>query len=88
MITSLRRNWGTKSEHEHGKACDLDLSQDLVDYLVSESGKKWLQEHGLTMYIEGKPGCKEVETYATREECKPYIFYNPSATGSHIHIEM
>lgn len=40
LITSLRRNWGTKSDHECGRAVDFDLSEELVDFLVSEDGKR------------------------------------------------
>lgn len=40
LITSLRRNWGTGSDHEKGRAVDFDLSGELVDFLVSEDGKK------------------------------------------------
>ncbi len=67
---------------------DFDLSDDLVDFLVSEGGQKWLKDHGLKMYIEGRKGCSEVNKYALRDDCKPFIFFNPRATGPHIHVEI
>lgn len=47
-----------------------------------------MSEHNLKMYIEGRPGCKEVKQYLSRPECAEYVFFNPRATGSHIHIEL
>lgn len=84
-INSLRRHWGTKSDHERGKAVDFDLCPSIVEYLTSEQGQKWLKEHSLMFYIEGRPGSREVKTY--EEKYAQYVFYNPKATGPHIHIE-
>ena len=85
-ITSLRRHWGTKSQHERGRAVDFDLCPILAEYLCSEAGKAWLSLNKMTFMIEGRPGCREVKTYI--EKYKEYIFFNPNATGPHIHIEL
>ena len=86
-ITSLRRGYNPSSQHYYGKAADLNWDPEIIDYLVSEEGQKWLNAFQLTFYIEGKPGSKKVRSY-DHGIYKPYIFYNPSATGDHIHLQL
>ena len=86
-VNSVKRNWSTKSMHYHGKAIDLELSYELVTYLVSEDGKTWLKNHDLIFYIEGRPGSKRVASYYAYEEARKYIFFNENATGDHVHIQ-
>lgn len=85
-VNSLRRNWNHSSEHYHGRAIDLELSHDLITYLTSTEGKRWLDTHQLMFYIEGRPGSKRVKAYE-KEETAQYVFFNPRATGDHIHIQ-
>jgi hypothetical protein len=85
-VNSLRRYWNQDSEHYHGRAIDLELSPELVTYLTSEDGQRWLDTHRLTFYIEGKPGSQRVKSYQ-REETAQYVFFNSKATGDHIHIQ-
>jgi hypothetical protein len=57
--------------------------------LVSEEGKTWLKEHNITLYIEGRPGSRRVKQYASkRPEAGEYVFYNPEASGDHVHLNI
>lgn len=84
-INSLRR-YGSGSKHCHGKAADLELTHVLVEYLLTDEGQQWLNEHKLEFYIEGKPGSRRVKKYKTDPRTDDYVFFNPKATGDHIHI--
>lgn len=84
-INSLKRH-GTRSAHCKGLAVDLEFSPQLIDYLVSEEGQVWLKNHSLMFYIEGKPGSRKVRSYQ-RDVYAEYVFFNPEATGDHIHIQ-
>lgn len=83
-VNSLRR-YGTKSEHCKGRAVDLELTQELVFYLTSDAGKQWLETHNLSFMIEGKPGSRRVKKYVGGYS--QFVFFNPKATGDHVHIE-
>lgn len=85
--TSGLRFWNRKSKHAAGRALDVDLSYSVADYLVTEAGKAWLDKYGLKFCIEDKGWTKEMNAYKA-EKFQPYIFINPNATGSHIHIEL
>lgn len=87
-ITSLRRHWGTKSQHEKGKAVDMEFSRELIDYLVSPEGQNWLVSHNLKFYIETRPGRHTIKPYKANPKYAPYVFENPRATGDHVHIEI
>jgi hypothetical protein len=90
-ITSMRRHWGNKSAHEHGKAIDLSFDRNVIEWLVTEEGKNWLKEHSLLFYIEGRPGSKALKPYLANEVYRPFVFENPNAsgrTGDHIHIQL
>lgn len=88
LINSLRRNWNSHSPHTYGKAVDFQWSPEMIEYLVSEEGLKWLDKFQVTFYIEGKPGSSKVAAYKGKEPYKKYIFENPSATGDHIHLNI
>lgn len=88
MITSLRRNWGTKSAHEHGKAVDFKFDHKLIEWLVSEEGTAWRETYSITFYIEGKPGSRKVRGYKNDPLYSKYVFENPSATGDHVHMNI
>lgn len=85
-VNSLRRSCNRSSAHYHGKAADFELSQELVDWLLSDEGEKWRTSHNLLFYIEGKPGSKRVRKYLNDPRSAKYVFFNPRATGDHIHI--
>lgn len=85
--TSGLRFWNRKSKHAAGKALDVDLSYSVANYLVTEEGQAWLNKYGLKFCIEDKSWTKEMQSYRA-EKFQPYIFINPNATGSHIHIEL
>lgn len=87
-INSLRRNWNTNSDHERGRAVDLEFCPRLIEYLVSEDGQQWLASNSLSFYIEGKPGSSRVANYLADNRTRPYVFFNPLATGNHVHIEI
>lgn len=84
-VNSLKRGYNSSSKHYTGKAIDLEFSHEVIEFLVSEAGQKWLVDNGLTFYIEGKPGSKRVSKYL-RAPYSRFVFFNPSATGDHIHI--
>lgn len=85
--TSGLRFWNRKSKHAAGRALDVDLSYSVANYLVTEEGQAWLNKYGLKFCIEDKGWTKEMQSYRA-EKFQPYIFINPNATGSHIHIEL
>lgn len=88
MITSLKRNWKSNptSQHNHGKAVDLEWSPELIDFLVTEEGQAWLNNFNLMFYIEDRPGSKELSKYKMNEVYSPYVYENENATGAHVHI--
>ena len=89
-ITSMRRHWGNKSAHEHGKAIDLSFDRSVIEWLVTEEGRSWLDQHSLMFYIEGRPGSKTLVPYKKDPKFKPFVLENPHAvgkTGDHIHIQ-
>lgn len=86
QITSLRRHWNSSSQHTYGKAVDMEWSGELIDYLVSEEGKLWLDQYNLMFYIEGKPGSFELRKYKVDSRYSQYVFENKRATGNHVHI--
>jgi hypothetical protein len=90
-ITSMKRHWGSKSAHEHGKAVDLSFDPKLIEWLVTEEGKSWLDQHFLMFYIEGRPRSKALKPYKNDPKYKSFVFENPDArgrTGNHIHIQL
>ena len=87
-ITSLRRNWNSKSQHNHGRAVDLEFNHALITWLVSEQGRSWLSEHNLMFYIEDKPGSRKLTPYKTDPTTSEFVFENTRATGAHIHINI
>jgi hypothetical protein len=86
-INSLRRHSNKASAHYCGKAVDLQFCPNLIAYLVSEEGEEWRKKYGVTFYIEGRPGSKKVKVYEEGPS-KAYVFYNPRATGDHVHLEI
>lgn len=88
QITSLRRHWGTKSQHEHGKAVDLEFSHELIHWLVSEEGRLWRDKFGFTFYIEDRPGRKSLIPYKEDPVFSEFVFENRHATGPHIHLNI
>lgn len=87
-INSLKRHYNRHSEHFHGKAVDLAWDDEVIEYLLSAEGRQWLCDHGLCFYIEGKPGSKRVAKYHSRDEARKYVFYNPKASGDHVHLNL
>jgi len=87
-ITSLRRNWNSKSQHNHGRAVDLEFDNALILWLVSEQGQSWLNDHGLNFYIEDKPHSRKLLPYKEDANTSPFVFENPRATGAHIHLNL
>lgn len=90
-ITSMKRHWGNRSAHEHGKAIDLSFDKSLIEWLVTEEGTAWLAAHSLMFYIEGRPGSRALKPYKIDPKYKTFVFENPDAkgkTGNHIHIEL
>lgn len=90
-ITSMKRHWGNKSAHEHGKAVDLAFDPSLIEWLVTAEGKDWLDQNALMFYIEGRPGSKALVPYKRDPKFKIFVLENPHArgkTGDHIHIQL
>lgn len=85
-VNSIRRHSNRHSDHYHGKAVDFELSNDLVSWLLSPMGKEWCTKHSLHFYIEGKPGSRKVKSYLSDPIASKHIFFNPLATGDHIHL--
>ena len=88
-ISSLvRHKWSSKSKHRCGKAVDFEFSHELIDWLVSEVGKSWMEKHGMTFFIEDVPGSKVLKPYLQDVKYVKYVFENPYATGPHIHLNI
>jgi hypothetical protein len=87
-VNSVRRKCNKHSKHFHGKAIDLAWDEGVISFLLSEKGLQWLQEHSLTMYIEGRPGSKRVQKYLSHPIGSEYVFFNENATGDHIHLNI
>jgi hypothetical protein len=87
VITSLKRSSNNKSKHNIGLAVDFELTKELVNFLISEAGQELITKYNATVYIEDKPGSKLLKQFTTNLTNK-YIFYNPGATGPHIHINI
>ena len=85
-ISSLRRHHNCKSDHYSGNADDFEFCDKLIQYLVSDEGMSWLNAHSLYFFIEGKPGSRKVATYLKNASTASFVFFNPSATGNHIHL--
>lgn len=87
-VNSVRRNHNHKSRHYHGKAIDLAWDDDVIAFLLSEEGRSWLNKHGVTFYIEGQPGSRKVRKYVNDPVASEYVFFNPNASGDHIHLNI
>lgn len=87
-INSLRRHYNRSSEHYHGKAVDLAWNEEVISFLISEEGKVWLNTHNINLYIEGRPGSRRVKKYLSDPNASQYVFFNTSATGDHIHLNI
>lgn len=85
-ISSLKRHYNCKSDHYHGNAVDFAWCDVLINYLISDEGQAWLSAHNLYFFIEGRPGSRKVAAYLKNEVAAKYVFFNPSATGNHIHL--
>ena len=85
-IGSARRHSNHKSDHYTGNAIDLEFDHELIEFLVSADGQKWLSSFGLYFFIEGKPGSSKVRKYEEFQDTSKYVFYNPRATGDQIHL--
>lgn len=89
LITSTVRLDNPRSMHFVGKAIDINFCPAVIDYLLTEEGKKWLSHHKLNFYIEGRPSSLRIRRYLEINETKDYVFLNPKArgrTGDHLHI--
>lgn len=87
-VNSLRRHFNKHSDHFSGNAADFEFSNEMIQYLVSEDGQNWLVAWNLYFFIEGRPGSRKVAKYLSDPITKPYVFFNKSATGNHIHLGM
>jgi len=87
-LNSLRRHNDRGSRHYHGQAVDLELKHELVHFLISDEGQRWLDTNNLMFYIEGNPRRRtKVQQYEAGETGK-YVYWNRRATGDHIHLAL
>lgn len=89
LITSMRRKYCTHSKHSTGNAIDINMNADgqrMLYWLISIEGINWLDDHGLSFYIEDRPNSKKLIKYKEADEFKEYVFENNHATGLHIHM--
>lgn len=86
VVNSTRRYWNKKSKHCCGKAIDLKLCDETLEWLISDEGLVWMDAHNITMYIEDRPSSKLLHKYESKPEYAEYVFRNPKATGPHIHL--
>lgn len=87
VITSNKRYWNNYSKHRYGKAIDFRWNWNIIRYLGSEKGQKWLKRNNLTMYIEKR----YFPTSLKKQIPKSLIhnlYDNKKATAKHIHINI
>ena len=85
-VNSLRRFGNRRSQHHCGQAIDISWDRDgraMARWLVKEEGQAWLKEYGMSFYLE-----KIYDKDYRRGLYKKYVFDNPKATGSHIHLHV
>ena len=85
-VNSLRRFGNRRSQHHCGQAVDIMWDKSgraMARWLVKEEGQAWLKEYGMGFYLE-----KIYDKDYRRGLYKKYVFDNPKATGSHIHLHV
>ena len=87
-LNSLRRHNDRGSRHYHGQAVDLELKHELVHFLISDEGQRWLGANNLMFYIEGNPNRKTAVQKYEEGETGKYVYWNRRATGDHIHLAL
>lgn len=87
-LNSLRRHNDRGSRHYHGQAVDLELKNELVNFLISDEGQRWLDSHDLMFYIEGNPRKRTRVSQFESGETGRYVFWNKRATGDHVHLAL
>lgn len=88
LVTSIKRSYNRKSKHFVGKAIDIDFSADIITYLKSEEGRKFITDFDLTVFIENNRLCSTLRELKKDSLLAELVFVNPNATGLHIHINM
>lgn len=85
-ITSGKRYSGYKrSLHRCGKAIDFHYDEDFIDWLLSEKGHTWLNEHHLEFFIEDN---NRKSKKKLPERFQDLFRWIPWATGLHIHLNI
>lgn len=81
LITSALRPHCTKSLHSKGMAIDInwdEAGKEMANWLDSSDGITWLTANNLDYYLEN----------ISSKKGHPNYFWNPKATGPHIHLYM
>lgn len=86
VITSMRRLSNPASKHFTGKAVDIQITDELVTYLISDAGKQWLAAHGLDFYIEDNRKSSRLRKYLDNPLTRPHCKVVPWASGLHVHL--
>lgn len=84
-VTSCTRLGSKGSYHQLGRAVDLEANEEVIAYLHSDLGQKWIEDNNLTVYIEDNVYSKFLKN-VIKNHGKDYIYINRRASGPHIHI--
>lgn len=85
-ITSMRRLSNPASKHFSGKAVDIKITDELIEYLTSDDGRKWLAMYGLDFYIEDNRKSSRLRRYLDNPLTRPHCKVIPWASGLHVHL--
>lgn len=88
-ITSAYRPNNSKSYHAYGKAVDVRLDDEGMEFfkwLITPEGFAWREKHNIRFMFELHN--RELLKNYSGKVFKPYLFYNRKATGPHIHLEL
>lgn len=82
ITSGYRSNGWSRSKHRHGNAIDVKYDTQVVDYLLSPEGEKWLKNNNLSFFIEQKYSISLPKQY------RKHFRVIKWATSLHLHIEV
>lgn len=88
FINSIHRPSNPRSLHKLGRAVDLQVTETLVDWLVSDEGAQWRSEFGIRFFLEDNKNSRIMKTWKSNPKTSPFVFVNPKATGLHVHLDL
>lgn len=91
-LTSIRRNYNPRSHHYHGKAIDIRLDNqgmNFANWLVTPEGKAWRDNFDVKFYVEDAHHSSVLKTtFALHSALWQHKLINEKASGPHLHVEI